>query len=254
MNAPVVIIGMGEIGAVFARGFLKAGYPVYPLRRSDSADELASQIEAPAAVVVTVGESDLQAVLKQVPEQWLSVLVLVQNELLPRDWAELATEPTVISIWFEKKKGQDSKVIIPSPVYGALSQLIHDILANLDIAVKIVDDQDMMLSELVVKNLYILTSNIAGLEVGGNVGELWQQHRDVAEAVIDDVLLIQQKLAGKSFDKEQLIELMLLAFNGDPLHQCMGRSAMARLQRALDQADEFAIELKKLPKILAANK
>ncbi|MCK5337023.1 MAG: hypothetical protein KAQ67_12720, partial [Gammaproteobacteria bacterium] len=131
-----------------------------------------------------------------------------------------------------------------------LSQLVHDSLASLDIAVKIVADKEAMLSELVVKNLYILTSNIAGLEVGGNVGELWQQHRDIAELVIDDVLLIQEQLTGQSLDKSQLVDLMLLAFDGDPLHQCMGRSAPARLQRALDQAKEFGLELKKLPSMV----
>ena len=249
MKDAVVIIGMGEIGAVFARGFLKSGHPVFPLRRDDSIEELAASIDTPAAVVVTVGEAALPDILKQIPQQWLSVLVLVQNELLPRDWASLAIEPTVISIWFEKKKGIDSNVIIASPVYGALSQQVHDALATLDIAVKQVESSEAMLSELVVKNLYILTSNIAGLEVGGNVGELWEKHRDVAEAVIDDILLIQEALTGKTLDKKSLIDLMLVAFNGDPAHKCMGRSAPARLQRALDQAKEFNLELKKLPSI-----
>lgn len=30
MNKAVVIIGIGELGRVFARGFLRLGYPVYP--------------------------------------------------------------------------------------------------------------------------------------------------------------------------------------------------------------------------------
>lgn len=252
MKAPVVVIGMGEIGAVFARGFLKTGHPVFPLLRGDSAQQLQQQIEQPAAVVVAVGEKELADTLKQIPEQWLSVLVLLQNELLPRDWSALALEPTVISIWFEKKKGQDSKVIIPSPVYGPLAELIDQALGSLDIAVKIVSNEADMLSELIVKNLYILTSNIAGLEVGGTVGELWKDHRDVAEAVFDDVLLIQQALTGQTLDKATLVELMLQAFNGDPDHQCMGRSAPARLQRALSQAAELGVELKKLPEINAA--
>lgn len=252
MKAPVVVIGLGEIGAVFARGFLKLGHPVYPARRQDNLEQLSSEIEAPAAVIVAVGEADLQTVLKQIPAQWLSVLVLLQNELLPCDWAGLKTQPTVISIWFEKKKGQDSKVIVASPVYGVLSKLVYEALKTLEIAVKIITDEQAMLSELVVKNLYILTSNIAGLEVGGNVGELWSQHREVAEAVIDDVLLIQECLTSESFDKKELLELMLIAFDGDPLHKCMGRSAPARLQRALDQAAEMGIELKKLPQIKVA--
>ena len=33
MKSPVVLIGIGEMGGVFARGFLRAGYPVYPATR-----------------------------------------------------------------------------------------------------------------------------------------------------------------------------------------------------------------------------
>ena len=32
------------------------------------------------------------------------------------------------------------------------------------------------------------------------------------------------------------------AFDGDPQHQCMGRSAPARLQRALEHAERLSIE------------
>jgi len=33
MNDPVIIIGVGEIGGVLAKGFLRAGHPVYPVTR-----------------------------------------------------------------------------------------------------------------------------------------------------------------------------------------------------------------------------
>ncbi len=33
MHKPVVIVGLGEMGSVFARGFLRAGYPVVPVVR-----------------------------------------------------------------------------------------------------------------------------------------------------------------------------------------------------------------------------
>ncbi len=33
MNAPVVLIGVGEMGGVFARGLLRLGHPVYPVPR-----------------------------------------------------------------------------------------------------------------------------------------------------------------------------------------------------------------------------
>ena len=34
MNEPIVLVGIGEMGGVFARAFLRAGHPVYPVNRS----------------------------------------------------------------------------------------------------------------------------------------------------------------------------------------------------------------------------
>ena len=248
MKQPVVVIGMGEMGSVFARGFLRSGHPVYPVTRDVNIDELAKQLADPLLVLVAVGEAVLQDVLKTIPAAWTERLVLLQNELLPRDWA-VYPESTVISVWFEKKKGQDSKVILPSPAYGKMAQALKDAMATIDIPVRVLANDDQLLFELVVKNLYILTSNIAGLKTGGSVGELWSQHKDTATAVVEDVINLQQALTSQSFDKQALIDAMVVAFNGDPEHKCMGRSAPARLERALKLGKELGIDLPALENI-----
>lgn len=253
MNKPVVLIGMGEMGGVFARGFLRSGYPVFPVTRAINMADQAEQISDPELVLVAVAENDLHSVLHQLPAVWLDRVVLLQNELLPADWQKHQLKsPTVISVWFEKKKGQDARVIIPSPVYGPKAEQVHDALASIDIASKVLENEQQLLFELVVKNLYILTTNISGLETAGNVGELWAQHRDVAEAVAKDVIAIQQALTGKTFDVKSLMDAMLVAFNGDPEHMCMGRSAPGRLQRALSLASEKGVEVPKLQAISSA--
>lgn len=33
MNQPIVIVGIGELGGVFAKAFLRNGMPVYPVTR-----------------------------------------------------------------------------------------------------------------------------------------------------------------------------------------------------------------------------
>ena len=106
-----------------------------------------------------------------------------------------------------------------------------------------------MLFELVAKNLYIITTNVAGLKTGGNVGELWREHRELAEAVANDVIDLQQALTGETFDREALIQSMVTAFDGDPEHKCMGRSASARLQRAMEHADTHRLEVPSLAEI-----
>lgn len=253
MKPPVVVIGMGEIGSVLARGYLKLGHPVYPVLRGMGVFEQADNIPEPMAVIVAVGENDLQATLSIMPDKWRSKLILIQNELLPRDWQPHHIEPTVISVWFEKKKGQDVKVVVPSTIYGALADSLAAALATLDIPSTLIADAETMTFELVRKNYYILTSNIAGLRTGGTVGELWQQHQDFAKQVITDVHVIQEYLVGNSLDKERLTAAMVTAFEGDLQHGCMGRSAPARLQRALDIADEAGLVVPTLQEIAIKN-
>lgn len=241
-KTPVVVIGMGEMGSVFARGLLRLGHPVYPVDRKTRMKPLADELPDPKLVLVAVAEQDLPAVLRKLPKPWRKRVVLLQNELLPDDYRELK-QVTVISVWFEKKKGQDSRVIIPSPAHGPRAKLLRAALATLDIPVTLIGRRRDMLFELVVKNLYILTSNIAGLRVGGTVGELREQHADFMRDVANDVIRLQEALTGKRFNNDALVDAMLRAFDGDPQHRCMGRSAPARLQRALEHADRLEIYL-----------
>ena len=52
---------------------------------------------------------------------------------------------------------------------------------------------------------------------------------------------IQDALTGVHHDRDKLIAGMLEAFDGDPEHDCTGRSAPARLARAIRHADEFGL-------------
>lgn len=250
MKQPVVIIGIGEMGSVFARGFLKAGYTVIPVSRQSDIQKLAESTPDPELVLIAVGESDLDTTIDNIPEAWHQKTTLLQNELLPKNWLDKnLLNPTVISVWFEKKQGMDYKVLVPSPVHGPKAKLIHDALATLDIPVQIIDSEADMLFELVRKNMYILTTNICGLETGGSVSELWQDNAILLNKVFDDILKIQQSLTGEVFNRDHLLSAVLTAFDGDPEHQCKGRSAPQRLQRAIKIANTANIEVNQLNQI-----
>ena len=252
MKSHVIVLGIGEMGGVFARGILKIEHPVYPLTRRMNLAVVAEEFPNSEAVIVAVGEKDLLNVLKMMPSNWQDRLVLLQNELLPRDWLALGIKnPTVISVWFEKKYPQDYKVIIPSVVFGPKSELIEKTLTALGIPIRILKTEAELISELVLKNLYILTINICGLVVGGTVEELWNRHQTLVRDVAYDVLDLQEWLTGKKFDREQLIQGMVKAFEGDPQHKCLGRTAPIRLQRAIQQADKAGLSLKKFREISA---
>jgi len=250
MKSAIVVIGIGEMGSVFARGFLRSGHPVYPITRGEDIAAAANTIPEPKLVLVAVAEGDLHPTLEQIPVAWRDKLALLQNELLPRDWRQHQLDnPTVISVWFEKKKGQDSKVIIPSPVLGPHAGLIKEGLESIDIACNVLGSDDELLFELVRKNVYILTSNIAGMVTGGTVGELWRDHHPFATRVTNEIIDLQEYLTGITLQRSELIEGMVEAFEGDPDHKCMGRSAPARLARALALAAEAGIETAQLKEI-----
>jgi ketopantoate reductase len=252
MNQPTIVVGIGELGSVFARGLLRSGHPVYPITRGMNVVEEAKTIPDPALVLLAVAENDLHATLDQIPEPWRDKLCLLQNELLPRDWlAHAIHDPTVIAVWFEKKQGQDVRVLLPSPVYGPQSATIKSALAAVDIPARTLSSSEELLFELVRKNVYILTINIAGLVTGGTVTELWRDYQTLAREIADEIISIQAWLTDEELPRDRLIEGMLEAFAGDPDHKCLGRTALPRLRRALGHADETGLAIPKLREIYA---
>lgn len=238
MHEPVAIIGMGEMGELFARGFLKLGHPVYPVLRGISMADAARTVPEPELVIVAVGEDDLDAVLAAVPAAWGNRLALLQNELLPHAWERHAiANPTVIVVWFDKKKGRPFVAVLPTPVAGPQAHRVSQALQAVDVPCYPIAPTELLF-ELVKKNLYILTINIAGLRLRqfATVGELWRDHRALAEAVAHEILDIQEWLAGTPLPRERLLEGMLKGFDGDPDHICTGRTAPKRLRRALATA------------------
>jgi len=250
MNKPIVIIGIGELAGVFARGLLRNGYPVFPITRDMDIAVALEKLPDPILVLVAVAENDYAEVLAKIPSQWRGRIGLLQNELLPGDWQVYnITNPTVISVWFEKKKCQDYKVLIPSPVYGPRADLIADSLEKIDIPCKRLSGPEDLLSELVIKNIFVLTINIAGLVTGGTTGSLWTDHEELALAVANEVIDLQEWTTGATFERDQLIDGMVKGINGDPNHKCTGRSAPARLKRTIDLANSAGLDIPKIREI-----
>lgn len=253
MQHSAIVIGLGEMGGVFARACLRTGYTVVPVTRDSDMTQVQQRWPEPSLVIVAVNESGFEQVMPRLSASWRDRALLIQNELLPSHWQVYGEDfqPSVISVWFEKKPGQDVKVIIPSPVFGPQAETVAQCLASLNIPTQVLSNSEQLLYQLVLKNVYILTSNIAGLKYGGSVGELRKNHADFTRQLTNEVIDIQSRLSGAHFDPIRLLDDMLLAFDGDPDHKCMGRSAPARLQSALQHAEHFGLELPTLREISA---
>jgi hypothetical protein len=253
MEKIAVMIGLGQLGRVFAGGLLKTGHMVVPVNRGDDPEAVAGQMPDPDLVMISVGENDLHPLLATLPDAWRGKVGLLQNELLPRDWeAHGIADPTVISVWFEKKAGMDAKALLSSPIFGPKAERLAAALAAIGLPARIVSDTDEFLWELVRKNLYILSANIAGLEAGGDVGALWREKRGLLGAVASDVLDVQEWLTGRAFDRDRLMAGLQEAINADLCHACAGRAAPARLKRALHHADAADLAVPALRRIATA--
>ncbi len=247
-----LVIGLGELGSVFATGLLKTGHQVIPVLRHDNLMEMANTHNNPDSVWVCVAEKDIHAVLATLPNNWKDRLVLIQNELLPQDWLQHGiSEPTVISVWFEKKAGKLPQVVLPSVVYGALAQEVSDVYTKLGLPSRQLSNNAELLFELVLKNIYIQTTNIAGLVTKGNTQDLVENHVHLMQAVVKEVIQLQEALTEQCFDHESLMQAFITACYGDPNHSCMGRSAPARLTRAVALAEQYQLNLPTISDIAA---
>jgi hypothetical protein len=241
MNNSITLVGVGEIGAVFSHALLRTGHTIRPVLRSTSMAAAMDLDPEPSLVLVTVGEDDLHPVLDELPPEWRSRVGLIQNELLPRDWDRHGIrQPTVAVVWFEKKPGRATRVLIPTPVAGPKAEGLVEALMAIDIPATHIGDH-ALIGELVAKNLYILTANIGGMRTGGTVTELWNDQHAFASAVASEVLDIQDWLVGSSVDRDAAVAGMVSAIDGDPAHGTTGRSAPRRLERAIGQAREAGI-------------
>lgn len=246
MRKTIVVWGLGQMGGAFAHALLRAGHPVHPVIRSTDLAEAAAAVPDPALCLLAVGENDLSDVVPRVPAPWRGRLGLLQNELLPGVWRDLGVvDPTVAVVWFEKKKTVPITPVQSTPIGGPRAALVVSALEGLDIPARVIPSAELR-DELVKKNLYILTANTTALSkqlaADVTVGQLLRDHRPLVESVARDALAIQSHLTHEVLPSS-LLEGVWTAFEADPDHRARGRSAPARLERAIALADEAGLEV-----------
>jgi hypothetical protein len=250
MERSIAIIGLGQLGELFARGFLRCGHPVVPVMRHLDPEAVAAKYDNPALVLVAVGERDLPPVLAGMPAPWRDRVGLLQNELLPPYWqAHGIRQPTTLVVWFEKKPHSHLRVLRPTEIHGPASGLCCKALEALELPCATLNSRGDRLRALVLKNVTILTMNIAGLAVGGTLGALWNEHRALTERVAREAIAIQAGLAGEPLEAEELIAELGRVFSANPDQKATGRSAPERLDRARAQAKGLNIPTPELDRI-----
>jgi ketopantoate reductase len=247
----VLLVGPGQLGRVIAGGLVACGVSVEPVVRGGPI----APTDAHDLVLVAVGEGDLDAVLAAMPETHRERVVLLQNELVPESWSSHAiVRPTVLVVWFEKKKGRAIQEVLETEIAGPHGPLFVRALAAMDVRARAIDEPALAAS-LVVKNLYIVGANVLGLALGGTTGELVELHRARTERVLREVLAIELARLGSavSIDEDDVLARTFGAFQADPRHGTVGRTARERLARALERARAAALPTPELDAIARAH-
>ncbi len=251
-----VILGIGELGGVFARGFLRSGCVVHPILRNTSIADVRARVPTPSVVLLAVGEQDLEVAIARLPADYRSRVALLQNELVPGTWLRFGiVDPTVAVVWFEKKPGKEVTVVLPTVLSGPRSGVLNDALGALGIPTRVVSPTALP-EALLHKNVFIVTTNIAGLDRSGSrgtqssltCGELWDRHRDYAISLAREVFHVEVRTlppapVGHAYSLDAALETLEQAVRSDPNHVCAGRSAPMRLSRFLGRAGDLATPL-----------
>lgn len=241
-----VVLGVGQLGAVFAEGWLRAGRPVVPITRGTSLEDVSASLPEPAVVLVGVGEAALPDVLTSLPPSYRERAALVQNELLPRTWRAVysaARDPNVAVVWFEKKAGKLIHSIRPSVLHGPQAEILAESLKRQFLPYFIAESPEVRDFELVLKNLYILALNLGGLDFPRSAGELWREHQGLLGPLCEELITLQSLLLGRELSTEKLMAGLEAAIAADPAHGARGRTAEERLRRAAEQAAELGLHL-----------
>ncbi|WP_053960083.1 hypothetical protein [Sulfobacillus thermosulfidooxidans] len=244
MNTPhAVIVGLGQLGRTLGEGLLMQGITVTPILRSTPIDPTLN----PETVIVATGEDDLAGALKRIPQTWKSrpTIVLLQNELLPPQWqTQGVSEPTIFVVWFERKPGKLITPLLPSVVFGPQQHIIQSAMDHLGIPCETAADENDILTQLVIKNAYIWTTNISSLFVGPlTTGVLHEKHASLVDSLIKETIAVQEAIIGRSFDLAKISSRVNQALLSDPLHNAGGRSAKRRLERFLAHAHTVGISV-----------
>ncbi len=217
-------------------------------RRGDDWAARARAEAAPQLALICVGEDDLESCLRSLPDTWRDRVGLVQNELRPSAWRSLGPfEPTVLSVWFERKANRPPTAVRGSVAMGPNAELLVETLLAEGMPAEVAA-WDRLEFELCLKNLYILALNFCGLRAPGTAGELLGARRHEFEQVRDEVLAVEQAAFGRAarLPSAELARALDAALAADTSHGLAGRTAARRLERCLALADHFGLEVPRL--------
>ena len=242
---PVVIAGLGQLGTLFAEGFLRLGHPVIPITRNTQVEELENENFDPRLTLLCVGEDDWSPLFDALPARLRARPGLVSNELRAPDLEKVANATTII-VWFERKRGMPPTQVRPSIVAGPEARLASAAMRKFAMDSHEVTAAELPF-ELASKNLYILGLNLGGLLTRSeNALGLITTHEKNFLPLLEELIELETVASGVELSREALQRSFFEAIEADPKHGALGRSAPLRLKRTLELGRHLGLTLPRI--------
>jgi hypothetical protein len=238
----LVVYGLGELGQLYGSAALRAGFRVTPITRSSDPAAVLAALPAQTPIVVAVGERDLDPVLDLLGPR-LAQAILLQNELFPSSWLARGVTPTVLVPWLLKKKGSALTIARPSAVFGAQAELVHTLHDALGIPTDVLADEQALKQALVEKYAFVLTINALGLLRDRTLATWLQEDPLRVRALADEAASLGAKLCTAEVDLARCAQAVAAGMRALGTMSARGRSADARVARALEQAAQLGLEV-----------
>jgi hypothetical protein len=245
----LVIVGLGELGRWLGAGALGTGMRVTPVLRNTPLEPVWASVPVETPIVVAVSEDALDDVLAHVPSARHAELVLLQNELFPSRYAHLDAAPAVLVPWLLKKRGLPQIVIRPTPVFGRHAALIAELCTALHVPCEPLPDADALARALADKYTFILSINALGTLHDLTLGTFLHEHPELTRAVAMEAGRLSARLSGTPIDDARSEACVLEGMGAMAQIGARGRTARARVLRALERAQHLGLPMPKLEEI-----
>ena len=249
----LVIVGMGQLGALFGRAALRCGVRVTPILRSTNSATAWHGVGKEAAVLLAVGLDDLAGALEAVPEARRGQVILLQNELFEPVWRDLGLQdPGVLVFWSNKKAGRPLQHGHRSGIYGPGAPLMVELHGELGVAHERLVDRQALAEELAAKYAFILTINVLGLVHDEPLGRWLERGEATVRALARDAARLAAAKSGElaaQIEEDAVVDTVIEAMEALAGMSARGRSAQARLERAREDAEALGLELQALERV-----
>jgi hypothetical protein len=242
----LAVYGLGELGQLYGAAALRAGYRVTPITRADDPQVALHGLPLDVPVLVAVGEASLDEVLTALGKSRGDAVILLQNELFPSLWRKHDIQPTVLVPWLLKKRGTPLLVARPSPVLGRHAEVVLALHQALALPCDLLPHEHALHQALVEKYAFILTINALGLLRDRTLGLWLQEDPGRVAALARETAQLGAVLCESEVDLPRCERVVVEAMRALSTVSARGRSAEARVARAVSEGQRIGLELPEL--------